>query len=204
VEFRSNQFINHDNYCFTLEDAYNISVYDSVCDVNGTKGTLVAHTTKNETYFTNLTYRNVDVETVSSKAILYRQWYADISVTNNDGALQNANITIYNVSGAEVDSGVTDASGKYRSILIEYIKNSSATMYNTPHMINVNYSTEGNTTIFNLTSEQNVDHQVYFNNSNDICFFSQYATPWLNVSTNGASLIYNGVINWSIQLTSHK
>ncbi len=82
------------------------------------------------------------------------QWYLDVNVTNQSSApLQNANVTTYNVSGLVVDTQSTAANGAVsRLTLTESVRNSSVTIFSTPHFINATLAGySSNSTTINLT-----------------------------------------------------
>ncbi len=112
--------------------------------------------------FLNCTY-NQSKEDLSSGGELIRKWYVDVQVNNSLGtAINQANISGYNVSDYFIFSVLTNTSGTIASqSLIEYINNGGTRTYHTNHTINVSktgFTT--NTTTYNLTTENNIDYNV--------------------------------------------
>jgi len=136
-------------------DYDNLRILDS--NLNGTIS-ISASSTNNT--FLNASYWGV-VETISGE--LLRKWYfqTEVNSSDTDSYLQNANVSIYNVTGDLIHSELTDASGSIgKEELIEYI-NDGTKDYHTPH--NITTSKSGyhtNSTIYNLTEEQNIYHYV--------------------------------------------
>jgi len=96
---------------------------------------------------------------------LIRKWYADVYVNDTNGYLENANVNVTNVTSNNVFSGLTNATGQIaRQELIEYITNVSqsgtSTIYHTSHAIVVDKAGVSNSTTYNLTEEQNIEHYV--------------------------------------------
>jgi len=64
------------------------------------------------------------------------KWSMDLAIQAIGGTPDNALVTIYDKSGAQVYSGYTDATGKIPTQTVtEYVWNSSGKMYQTPHTI---------------------------------------------------------------------
>ena len=109
----------------------------------------------------NVTYEKGE-EVVIINNNLTRQWYFTSQVNNSAGnPLQNANITIMNVTGSIISSVLTDSNGRItRQEITEYINNGTRT-FHTPHTINISLiGYTANSTIINLTSTQNYNHNV--------------------------------------------
>ncbi len=104
------------------------------------------------------------------------KWYVDVIVKNaSNGIMQNANVTIKNVSSIIVSSNLTDTAGRIPTqTLEEYWRNSSTIIYSTPYAITATLSnflangTSINLTLTNSTLVTMVIHQ----------------DPCLNISTN--------------------
>ena len=93
-------------------------------------------------------------ENISTDASLIRKWYLDLNVTNLGGtAIENANVTGYNITEDLVFTELTNTSGYItQQILTEYINNGTAKYYATPHTINTtSYGSFPNSTITNLS-----------------------------------------------------
>jgi len=138
----------------------NIKIDVTTSSINFSVGAPLSSEALNNT-FLNVTYDIEGLETDSTELI--RKWYFETEVNDSAGSpIQNTNVTIYNVSDAEIHSELTNSSGNIaRQELIDYINDGGVKSYNTPHTINItktNYIT--NSTIYNLTTENNVDHQV--------------------------------------------
>lgn len=112
--------------------------------------------------FINVTYLKNSVESVSSGGNITRKWYVQTEINDSDGNLQNANVTMYNVSTNELFSELTNANGQItRREVIEYINDGGTKTYHTPHTINVSKATfDTNSTEVNLTIENNYVHYV--------------------------------------------
>jgi len=90
---------------------------------------------------------------------LTRKWYFDANVTDSLGnPLENVDVNITNITGTNVFSTSTDASGDIsRTELIEYVNTGGVITYATPHIINLTHNDYIiNSTSYNLTIENNL------------------------------------------------
>jgi parallel beta-helix repeat protein len=115
-------------------------------------GTLVRNIT-----MVNCSYTTTK-ESVAGTSDLTRKWYFDANVSNTTGAIQNANLSIYNVTPNMVFSQLTDAAGDItKTNLTEYVNVGGTRTYHTNHTVNVtktNYLM--NTTTYNITLSRNI------------------------------------------------
>ena len=132
-----------------IQDSYLRGVAGTIKSTGGSNNTLL-----------NVTYASGDESVTGGELI--RKWYFDANVTNASGvSLQNANVSAYNVTGSLVFSELTNVNGRIiQQELIEYINNKTK-IYHSPFTINTSLETYiTNSTIYNLTIENNVFHQV--------------------------------------------
>lgn len=156
----SNFIINNANYqgvgnfIDTFISSFSLLLYDS--NLGG--GSLGIHSGS----IANLTNVTNPDEAITGSGIIYRKWYTSVQVNGTDGYLSGANVTIYNISGSAVYSGLTNSSGQIpKQELIEYKNLGGTKTYSTPHTINISktgYLT--NSTIFNISDVNNINHIV--------------------------------------------
>ncbi len=144
----------------------NLTIKDTIID--STKYSLSGES--GEVFAINVSYLNNVSEYFSNPVLtqnLTRIWYFRIHVNDSSGDLDNAQVNIYNSTGSLVLSELTNSSGAIgKEELIEYI-NSGTKSFQTNHTINVSkagYTTDS--TIYNLTIEENVYHYVTLGLSN--------------------------------------
>jgi len=117
----------------------------------------------------DLTALNVSYSLENSDITLIRKWYFETQVNDSSGYLQNAQVDIYDKDNNLLASEFTDANGQInRQEITEYIDNAGTKTFKTPHTINISktgYIT--NSTVYNLTTEQNVNHIVTLQDTND-------------------------------------
>jgi len=137
-----------------LSDSSNSQVLDS-----NIESLNLLSTSSTGLLFLNVSYTG---ETVSSGHSLTRQWYFETQVNDSNGYLENANVSIYNISSTLINSELTNVNGSIGvENLTEYVRTGATKTYHTPHTIEVSksgYAT--NTTIYNLSEVQNVFHPV--------------------------------------------
>jgi len=112
---------------------------------------------RRSTEFINVTYVDESIDDVGVQ--LTNKWYFDANVTDSlRNPLENADINITNITGTNVFSTSTDASGDIdRTELIEYIASATGRYYHTNHTINVTHDDYiDNSTTYNLTIEHNL------------------------------------------------
>jgi hypothetical protein len=116
--------------------------------------------------FTNVTREDGSPITVNwqsgANGTLNMHWYLDANVTSSGNALENANVSSYDVNDVLSNTSLTDVQGRTRHVLLEMTMNSSTgeaptiTYYNN---YSLNVSKEGYTDevrSYNLTIEGNV------------------------------------------------
>lgn len=192
--FTNNKINKSSGYGVTIyvsignDTSHNIFKNTNMTNIDGTSVLFspINGDTLNNT-FLNFSYNN---ETVDSGAQLIRKWYftPQINESGTGTPIQTANVTIYNISDTSIHSENTDANGQIGTEeIIEYINNGGTKTYATPHTINV--SKTGwvtNSTIVNLTSEQNYVHNVNLVASLSVNIAYPTDSLWLanNVSIN--------------------
>jgi len=106
----------------------------------------------------NTTFLNVTGTDNSPSSRITRLWYLDGSVYGISNPIEEANVTVYNVSGDVISSFLTDSSGNINQTNItEYV----FTTYHTPHTINI--TKEGyytNSTTYDITETHNINFNV--------------------------------------------
>jgi len=111
----------------------------------------------NSATFTNVTFNTTDITfaAATSTGNVTVQWYLTTTVQNTSGSnLQNANVTIFNVSNIQVFNGLTASDGTIaRQTLTEYWQNATNIYYETPHTINTTLTNYiSNSTVINISA----------------------------------------------------
>lgn len=96
-----------------------------------------------------------------SSGNLTRRWYLDIQVNGSSGYLSGATVNVYDKDNNLIISQLTNSTGQIsRQEINEYFKNTSTTFY-TPHTINISATGyASNSTTYNLSTSNNIDHKV--------------------------------------------
>ncbi|MBN1385344.1 right-handed parallel beta-helix repeat-containing protein, partial [Candidatus Woesearchaeota archaeon] len=128
-----------------LDDTQDVMLVDS--SFNGTVDDVYSNASSVMTnHLVNCSFVDLNTDGLSSANV---SWYLDVSVSNSSGPLPGANVTARNNIGSKVFDELTNSSGQIaRKILTEYIKNSTATVYQT------NYTVEASSIGYAAQSKQ--------------------------------------------------
>ena len=118
-----------------------------------------------------MTYNRTDIAFITSPTgDVTVRWYLDLTVKNTtNSVLQNANVTIFNVTNSQLFNGLTAADGTVaRQTLTEFVQNATLKTLHTPHTINgtllkyldnsttVNLTTTGSTNLILVLPDDRV------------------------------------------------
>src|SRR3989338_797025 len=157
---------NNNNYILSntikTQGAEGYAIYNTLGDNNTAVNNILNATNDNDIrmlsgslFSINNTFNKTDIGFDSgSTGNVTVQWYLDATVQNTTGTvIQNANVTIYNVTNSQLFNGLTDSNGKIPTqTLTEFVQNSTHKTLQTPHTINATLSNyEPDSTTVNLT-----------------------------------------------------
>ncbi len=154
----------------------NTSVYDSFFFENNSFNAFAVrlegiHTTFPVINLINVTFNKSDINIAAGiNSSLLLKWFLNVQINDSvtNSSINSANITSQNISNSVISSVLTDSNGRAKVELIEFFQNSTDKTYHTPHNISItktNYY--ANNTIYNLTSFNNVYHEVKLISSSD-------------------------------------
>ena len=159
----------------------------------------------------NNTFLNVSFNTSNTSSNggeLIRKWYFDLTVQDSSSIVfPNVNATIYNISGIQIYSALTNNSGQItQQEITEYIDLNGTISYHTNHTINVTYSScTTNSSKQNITTNLNIDLKmncIFVNPTNLLCGGLTCEDYWYdyidNINCSGAFYI-NKPINYLIE-----
>lgn len=169
----------------------NVSFYDNVLfrDLNITGGSVFLSGTAINNTFLNSSLQS---EIVLSNSQLIRKWFFNLQVNDTIGALQNAQVDIYNSTQSLVLSLLTDINGKISNKqLISYINLSGSTGYYYPYNMSISKSSYiTNISTFNLTNNLDLFTLLTTSNAAPISILS-YPSDNLWTSNTSYSFICN-------------
>jgi len=181
--------VGDDNYIWnsTLVDDISLNSVENIIIYNTAFEDLDFINTNTNIIVVNGTY--IAETSMASGDNMTRKWYADFQVNDSSGYLENAQVNIYDKDNNLEVSLLTDATGQIaRQELIDYVNTGGSIAYNTPHTINISKATyTTNSTVYNLTDVNNVNHIVTLSLSNSAPTMT-LSTPvnnyWSNSLTN--------------------
>jgi len=156
-----------------FNNSNNNTVHSSTIANNSLVNVSLTSTLQTNNSLTNLSI-NPDIINVSDSARVFRRWFVDVNSTFNGGSLlSNANLYGYfnntgiNNSGVLDDYVTTSGSGMGRLSLAEWIKNSTQTVYLTPHNITLSFTFQGinsiNSTFINISQSNSTNISLGLN-----------------------------------------
>ncbi|MBI4980687.1 right-handed parallel beta-helix repeat-containing protein, partial [Candidatus Woesearchaeota archaeon] len=113
----------------------------------------VYSSTANNNSIINSVFNRSDLGFTGTGSWIQVKWYVDVNVTNGTAPLANATVNIANSTPVTVFDGLTDVNGQIaQQTLTEFWRNSTLTVYETPHNVSGNKSGyASDSTLVNLT-----------------------------------------------------